>query len=617
MQTEIISVDEAKKLFPLIDESYFVGAIYDPIEGPLDPYGVTHAYAKSRADRRARRSYRTTRVTDLVAARRRHVGRGHREGHRPRRACRQCRRPVGARGRAHGRARAAGARHGAPVHHHRGHAGGRRVRRSKEMLHVVDFEGEIYMRQERGGMLIGTYERAGVPWSEKATPWDFGQELLPPTTSTASRRRSKSASSIFRRFERAGIKKIINGPFTFAPDGNPLVGPMRGLRELLGGLRRDGGLQPGRRRRARARPTGWSTATRASTSGRWTSRATATGRRSAYTNAKVRENYSRRFRIRFPNEELPAARPLRTTPIYDRLKARERRLRRRATGWSTRSGSRRRRPSRSRTSLPPLQRTSRMSRAECRAVRERRRAAGDSSYREVRGHGRGRGGVPRPACMANRLPRAGPHRAHADAERARQADRRLHASRKLGAERFFVFGSGPAENYHMRWFDAASAGDRRARRGARGTKLLGLSHRRPAIARAAAEAGPTRTSRRRLPVPGDSREMDVGPIPAIVGRDHLHRRPRLRDLGRAGIPARAVRRCCWQRAQDLGLGHFGARALNSLRLEKSFGTWAREYRPIYGPYEAGLGRFVDLQKNDFIGRDAAAAEKEQRRRAAG
>ena len=47
-----------------------------------------------------------------------------------------------------------------------------------------------------------------------------------------------------------------------------------------------------------------------------------------------------------------------------------------------------------------------------------------------------------------------------------------------------------------------------------------------------------------------------------------------------------------------------------MRLEKSFGTWAREYRPIYGPYEAGLGRFVDLKKDDFIGRAGAAAEKE-------
>jgi dimethylglycine dehydrogenase len=46
-----------------------------------------------------------------------------------------------------------------------------------------------------------------------------------------------------------------------------------------------------------------------------------------------------------------------------------------------------------------------------------------------------------------------------------------------------------------------------------------------------------------------------------------------------------------------------------MRLEKSFGTWAREYRPIYGPYEAGLGRFVDLRKGAFIGREAALAEQ--------
>jgi dimethylglycine dehydrogenase len=55
---------------------------------------------------------------------------------------------------------------------------------------------------------------------------------------------------------------------------------------------------------------------------------------------------------------------------------------------------------------------------------------------------------------------------------------------------------------------------------------------------------------------------------------------------------------------------FGGRALNAMRIEKSFGTWAREYRPIYGPFEAGLGRFIDLKKSDFIGRAAAAEEKD-------
>ena len=46
-----------------------------------------------------------------------------------------------------------------------------------------------------------------------------------------------------------------------------------------------------------------------------------------------------------------------------------------------------------------------------------------------------------------------------------------------------------------------------------------------------------------------------------------------------------------------------------MRLEKNFPTWYRELRPIYGAFEAGLDRFVDLTKNGFIGREAAAAEK--------
>ena len=70
---------------------------------------------------------------------------------------------------------------------------------------------------------------------------------------------------------------------------------------------------------------------------------------------------------------------------------------------------------------------------------------------------------------------------------------------------------------------------------------------------------------------------------------------------------RALHALLLEAGEPLGLIEFGMRALLCLRLEKSFGTWFREYRPIYGPYEAGLGRFVDLKKNDFVGRAAAAA----------
>ena len=166
------------------------------------------------------------------------------------------------------------------------------------------------MRQEGGGMLIGTYERPACRGRERETPWDFGHELLrqrprPHRADPRSRLRS-----ISRRSDAPASSKVVNGPFTFAPDGNPLVGPVRGLQQLLGRLRRHGRLQPGRRRRPGAGELDGRTAIRAPTSGRMDVARYGDWATMAYTNAKVRENYSRRFRIRFPNEELPAARPL-------------------------------------------------------------------------------------------------------------------------------------------------------------------------------------------------------------------------------------------------------------------------------------------------------------------
>ena len=91
-----------------------------------------------------------------------------------------------------------------------------------EMPHCIDFGGEIYVRQEGKGMLLGTYERACVPWSPDTTPWDFGHELLEPDME----RVAESLEVGFEHFPPladAGIKRWVNGPFTFSPDGNPLV----------------------------------------------------------------------------------------------------------------------------------------------------------------------------------------------------------------------------------------------------------------------------------------------------------------------------------------------------------------------------------------------------------
>ncbi len=103
--------------------------------------------------------------------------------------------------------------------------------------------------------------------------------------------------------------------------------------------------------------------------------------------------------------------------------------------------------------------------------------------------------------------------------------------------------------------------------------------------------------------------MDIANCPAIVNRVTY-----TGDLGYEIWVAPEYQRRLYERiratGQDLGLIHFGMRALLSLRLEKNFPTWYRELRPIYGAFEAGLDRFVDLSKPDFIGREAALAESQ-------
>ena len=299
-----------------MDPKHFIGALYDPIEGHVDPSGVTHAYAKS-ARVGGAEIYRHTRVTDLQQ------------------------RPDGTwdvitdKGNVHAEhvvnagglwAREVGRMVGlelpllAMEHHYIVTEEVPEIaQHGKEMIKAIDFEGEIYLRQEGKGALMGTYEQGGVPWSERETPWDFGHELLPPDIDRIATSLEVGFSH-FPPLERAGIKQMINGPFTFAPDGNPLVGPVRGLKNywsacaVMAGFSQGGGVGLSLARWMIEGDPGMDVwAMDVARYGDWATM--------AYTNAKVRENYSRRFRISYPNEELPAGRPLRTTPVYDRLKA--------------------------------------------------------------------------------------------------------------------------------------------------------------------------------------------------------------------------------------------------------------------------------------------------------
>jgi dimethylglycine dehydrogenase len=597
MDLEIISVDEAARLFPLLDKKHFKGAMYDPIEGHVDPYGVTHAYAKS-AQLGGAEIVRHTRVTDLKA---RSDGswdviteHGNVHAEYVVNAAGLWAREVG---------RMVGIELPILAMEHQYLITGDmpELKGKKEQLHCIDFEGELYIRQERGGMLLGTYEKAGVPWSATETPWDFGQDLL----ANDLERIAPSLEVAFEHFPAladAGIRKVVNGPFTFAPDGNPLVGPIKGLKNfwvacgVMAGFSQGGGVglalsrwlidgDPG------ADIWGMDVARY----GDWTTL--------AYTNAKVRENYSRRFSIRFPNEELQAARPLRTTPIYEKLQAAnavfgdycglEHALWFAPTAQSAKDEVSFHRSN----DFPHVA-------AECDAVKNSVGLLEISNYGKFEIKGPGAADW-LSYVMANRVPAVG---RIALTPMLNERGKLIgdFTMCRVAPEHFLLIGTYAAETYYQRWFERHHQNPGVSIR-ACAMEYVGLSIAGPNSRALLQELVRDDLSTAAFPFLSFKR-MEIGMVPGYVGRVSF-----TGELGFEIWVTTDYQRALYDllvgagRKYDLRL--FGGRALNCMRVEKSFGTWTREYRPIYGPFEAGLGRFVDPKKEKFIGRAAAMEER--------
>jgi dimethylglycine dehydrogenase len=177
---------------------------------------------------------------------------------------------------------------------------------------------------------------------------------------------------------------------------------------------------------------------------------------------------------------------------------------------------------------------------------------------------------------------------------------------RLTNDRVFLICTYAAEDYYRRWFEryAPPAGVT-VRPCA--MQYVGLSVAGP-HSRALLQ-GLTRSDLSSSAFPFLSfRQVDIGMVTALVGRISF-----TGELGYEIWVTSEYQRALYDLLREAGRAHdlrlFGGRGLNAMRIEKSFGTWAREYRPIYGPYEAGLGRFVDLAKGEFVGRAAALEEK--------
>lgn len=603
MNQKVVTPEEAHELMPLLDPAQFVGGVWTEYEGHLDPSGVTWAYAKAAKALGASFEQRT-KVEDILRTPEGWLVKTNRGDV----ACEHVVNAGGLWAREVGRMVGLELPLLAMEHMYlltEDMPEVAEVNRTtgKEVLHAVDFDGELYLRQERGGMLMGTYEKACVPWSERQTPWDFGHELLQPDL-------DRIAPSLevgfehFPAFQNAGIKQIINGPFTFAPDGNPLVGPIRGLPgfwsacAVMAGFSQGGGVGLALSNWMIDGDPGFDVfAMDVARYGDWATM--------SYTNPKVRENYSRRFSIKFPNEELPAARPFKTTPIYDRLLAAGAQMGDswglEAPLWFAPEGVSDTFSWRRSTDFEHVA-------EEVRAVRERVGLMEISGFSKFSVTGAGaRGFLDR--LLACRLPKPG----RMTLAPMLKEDGKLQGDLTVAClddERFFMAGSGMAEEFYMRWFERWMPSDGSVAVEAIGLGQVGLSI-----------AGPdARTLLSRVTTADVSneafrfmsiREIEIGYAPCTVGRVSF-----TGDLGYEIWMQPEYQRHIFERlvtaGEEFGLRLFGLRALNSLRMEKNWGGWGREFRPIYGPLEAALERFVAYEKDaDFIGKAGALAEREQ------
>jgi dimethylglycine dehydrogenase len=601
LDTDFISLKEAVDLNPLINPDKYIGALFEPLDGHVDPSGVTFAYAKAAKYYGAsvinfcpvlETNPQTDGTWEVVTEK------GTVKAEYVINAAGLWAREVG---------QLAGIDLPVqPMEHHYliTEAIPEIVNHDKEIAVTVDYEGNAYTRQEHDGLLIGTYESPCQPWAIDGTPLDFGHELLQPDLERIAER-LETAFDRMPALAEAGIKTELNGPFTFGPDGNPLIGPVPGLKNywvavgVMAGFCQGGGVGLCMAEwMIHGEPSIDTWAMDVARFGKFATR--------DYGREKSAENYTRRFLIAYPNEVLPVGRQQKTTSLYEPLRAK-------GAFFGVSFGLEHALWFSPDTIDPEENPTFRRSNAfehvanEVKMVREGVGALEIANFGKHKISGPG-AEVFLDKLMANKLPKTGRLTLSPMlTPKGRLAGDLTIA--KIDDETYYILGSGVAQEYHRRWFEKHLP--------KAGVSYENASDRLHGIALAGPKSRElmSRLTRSDVSAEGmrflDIRHMDVGLVPCMVARVSF--------TGELGYEIycepqyqRAVYNAIEKEGSDLGLGWFGSYALMSMRLEKSWGVWTLDFRPDFTALEAGLDFFVNLNKPvDFIGKQVAIEEEVQ------
>ncbi|TMC52631.1 MAG: FAD-dependent oxidoreductase [Chloroflexi bacterium] len=466
----------------------------------------------------------------------------------------------------------------------------------------------VYYRPESGGLIMGGYEREPAPWGLEGIPADFNGRLLEPDW---DRFEPLMTNAIVRTpsLKDAEVVRLVNGPEAFTPDGEFILGPseVRGFWVAAGfcahGLAGAGGMgrlvaewiidgRPGL--------DAWEMDSRRF--GRhYTSR--------EYTLARTREVYSTYYDVKYPGHERSAGRPLRLSPIYSRLAELGAAFGEKSgwerVNWFEPNGTR------ADQSLRPHGWAGRLWSpaigVEHAACRDTAAVFDFTSFAKI--EVRGRGAAEFLERLAdNRVARAVGGLTYTQMLNEGGGIECDFTITRLGERRFRVI-TGTAFGMHdLSWIrdHAPADGSVEVEDVTSAYACVGLWG--PAARAILQRLTPADTSNQAFPFM-TAREIAVGSIPCLALR--------VTYVGELGwelyCPSEFGLRLwdtVWEAGGEHGLVAGGYKAVDSLRLEKGYRVWGADIGPDVNPYQAGLGFSVKLDKGDFIGREALLKQRD-------
>lgn len=452
---------------------------------------------------------------------------------------------------------------------------------------VADRDGEYYLRQEGKGLLVGAYEKNLKLWAEDGTPPDFGHELFDDDL-------ERIEENMMRAIDRvplvgtAGIKRVINGPMIWSPDSNVLFGPVPELRNyfccngIIPGFSQSGGMgllaaQWIIEGETKYDMFAWDVAR----FGDWAD--------AAFTKARVCDQYAHRFKIHFPNEERAAGRPARTRPIYDMQRDMG------AVfglnyGWEH--------PLYFDADTPDTAGFTRQDwwhsvGREARMLREHVGVIDISNFAKYKIKGAGAQQW-LDAVFANKMPTEVGRSCLTPLIGVRGGIAGDATVTKLADDEYWIVSSGMAERYQQRFYQMVPLPE--------GTTFESCTINTCGFNVAGPKSRELLQSLSNADLSNDAwKFMRSGPI-TIAGIDCIALRVSFTgDLGWEiycdQTDQMVVYTALLTAARTLNGGPVGSRALMSLRVEKGYGSWGREYSPEYWPQEVGLERLCKLEKN--------------------